>query len=485
MDRLKVMMLNPPFMKRYSRPQRNPGVTRSDTMYYPYWMAYATGVLEKHGFDVRFFDAPAAGWDYPETERKALEFKPNLLVLDTSTPSIHNDIKVLDMLKEKLPDVTCVMLGTHATAMTDETFGFTHNLNYIVRGEYDFTLLELARTLENGGDPTGLEGLSHRSNGEIVHNPPRELIENLDEIPFVSEVYKRHLNVWDYFNPDCLYPNVTILTGRGCPYRCTFCLWTATLSGYKTRFRSIDLVLDELMYIQKEFPDARSVFFEDDIFTINEKRCVELCEGMIKRGFKMTWNANTRADISFETLKVMKRAGCRALCVGFETGNQEIIDAYGKRLKLEDYYIFAKNAHKAGIMMHGCFIVGGPGENRQTMEKTLKMAKELGPDTAQFYPLMVYPGTVEYERMKENGMLVTENYEDWLTPDGLHNCIIRTEDSSPEELIRWCDHARRDFYLRPSFIWYKFKQGMHDSDEWKRTMKAFRVFVKHLVKPSV
>jgi anaerobic magnesium-protoporphyrin IX monomethyl ester cyclase len=485
MDRLKILMLNPPFLKRYSRPQRNPGVTRSDTMYYPYWMAYATGSLEKAGFDVRFYDAPAAGLDYADIEHRALEFKPDLLVLDTSTPSIHNDVNVLKMLKEKLPRARGVMVGTHATAMAEETFSFAPDLDYVLRGEYDYSLKELARNLENSKNISAMDGLSHRKNGTIVHNPPQGLIEDLDELPFVSEVYKRHLNIWDYFNPDCLYPNVTILTGRGCPYRCTFCLWTATLSGYKTRFRAVDSVLDELMYIQKTFSDARAVFFEDDIFTINEKRCIELCEGMIKRGFKMKWNANTRADVSLEALKAMKRAGCRALCVGFESGNQEILDAYGKRLKVEKFYEFSQNAHKVGIHFHGAFIVGGPGETRATMEKTLKIACDLKPDTAQFYPLMVYPGTVEYNRMRENGMLVSDKYEDWLTPDGLHNCIIRTKDCTPEELIRWCDHARRAFYLRPSFIWYKFVQGMHDRDERKRTIKAFRVFMKHLYRPSI
>lgn len=485
MDRMKILMLNPPFLKRYSRPQRNPGVTRSDTMYYPYWMAYATGSLEKAGFDVHFYDAPAAGWDYAEIERRALDFKPDMIVLDTSTPSIYNDVKVLDLLKEKFPKARGVMVGTHATAMADETFGFSPNIEFIARGEYDLTLVELAKKIESGADPSALDGLSHRLNGSTSHNPQRSLIGNLDDLPFVSEVYKRHLNIWDYFNPDCLYPNITILSGRGCPYRCTFCLWTATLSGYKTRFRSVDNVLDELMYIQKTFPDARAVFFEDDIFTVNEKRCIQLCEGMMRRGFKMKWNANTRADVSYETLKMMKRAGCRALCVGFETGNQEILDAYGKRIKLEDFYTFARNAHKLGIHFHGAFIVGGPGENRQTMERTLKIACELQPDTAQFYPLMVYPGTVEYERMKEKGLLVTDKYEDWLTPDGLHNCIIRTADCTPEELIRWCDYARRKFYLRPSYIWRKFRMSLWDKDERKRTWKAFKVFVRYLYRPSI
>jgi radical SAM superfamily enzyme YgiQ (UPF0313 family) len=249
--------------------------------------------------------------------------------------------------------------------------------------------------------------------------------------------------------------------------------------------RSVENVLEELLYIQEAFPDAKAYFFEDDIFTINEKRCVELCEGMIKRGVRLQWNANSRADISYETLKTMKRAGCRALCVGFETGNQEIVDAYNKRLTVEDYYRFAKNARKAGIMMHGCFIVGGPGENKKTMMRTLKMAMDLRPDTAQFYPLMVYPGTPEYDRMRERGMLVTTDYKKWLTEDGLHNCIIRTEDSSPEELIRFCDYSRRRFYLRPSYLFYKARKSMFDSQERRRTIKAFKVFCKHLYRPSV
>ncbi len=484
-DRLSVLMLNAPFLKRYSRGQRNPGVTRSDTMYYPYWMSYATGVVEQSGVNCKFIDAPGEGWDYPEVEKLASEFQPDLVIMDSTTPSIYNDIKVLDHLKEKFPQARFMMVGTHATATPDETMNLTPNLDFLARGEFDDTCQAVALGLENGIKPEEILGLTWRDNGKIVHNPIRPLIKDLDSVPFVSGVYKRHLNIWNYFNPDCLYPNVTLLTGRGCPYRCSFCLFTHTISGFKTRFRSVENVLDELEYIEKTFPHAKAFFFEDDIFTINEKRCRELCEGMLKRGIKLKWNANSRADISLETLKAMKRAGCRALCVGFETGNQEIIDAYGKRLTVEDYYKFSRNARKAGIMMHGCFIVGGPGENSKTMNRTLKMAMDLKPDTAQFYPLMVYPGTPEYDRMKESGMLVTTDYEKWLTADGLHNCIIRTEDRTPEELIRFCDYSRRRFYLRPSYLFYKARKSFFDPQERRRTIKAFKVFCKHLYHPSV
>ena len=478
-------MLNAPFLKRYSRGQRNPGVTRSDTMYYPYWMSYATGAVEQTGVNCKFIDAPGEGWDYADIEKKAIEFAPDLIVLDTTTPSIHNDILVLDKLKEKFPRAVFAMVGTHATATVEETFKLTPNLDYIARGEFDYTIRDLALNLENGAKPETIEGISWRNGNEIVHNPDRPKIADLDALPFVSNVYKRHLNIWNYFNPDCLYPNITLLTGRGCPYKCSFCLFVHTITGAKIRLRSVDNVLEELAHIQNIFPDAQAYFFEDDLFTINEKRCVEMCEGMIKRGIKLQWNANSRAKLSLETMKLLKKAGCHALCVGFETGNQVIIDAYGKKLTVEDYHQFAANAHKAGIKFHGAFIVGGPGEDRKMMMNTLKMAMKIKPDTAQFYPLMVYPGTPEYDRMKEMGLLVTEDYNKWLTADGLHNCIIRTADSSPEELIRFCDYARRRFYLRPSYLFYKAWQGLFDIQERRRTIKAFRVFVKHLYRPSI
>ncbi|MBL7190082.1 radical SAM protein [bacterium] len=484
-DRLNVLMLNAPFLKRYSRGQRNPGVTRSDTMYYPYWMSYATGAVEQTGVNCKFFDCPGEGWDYGDVEQKLEDFPPHLIILDTTTPSFYNDIEVLDKLKAKYPKAVFGMAGTHVTALPEEPFGLTKNIDFVARGEYDYTLRDVVLGLENGYKPGEIQGLTWRKGGEIVHNPDRPFIKNLDDLKWVSKVYKNHLNIRNYFNPDCLYPNITLLTGRGCPYKCSFCLFTHTISGFKTRFRSVEDVLDELEYIQNDFADAKAYFFEDDIFTINEKRCRELCEGMIKRGIRRKWNANSRADISFETLKIMKKAGCRALCVGFETGNQEIIDAYGKRLTVEDYYRFSKNARKAGITFHGCFIVGGPGENRKTMQKTLKMAMDLRPDTAQFYPLMVYPGTPEYDRMLKTGMLVTTDYTKWLTDTGLHNCIIRTEDQEPEELIKFCDYARRRFYLRPSYLWYKARRAVVDPQERKRTIKAFRVFARYLYKPSI
>lgn len=484
-DRLSVLLLNAPFLKRYSRGQRNPGVTRSDTMYYPYWMSYAAGAVEQAGFNTKFIDAPGDGWDYDEVEKKIVEFNPGLFILDTTTPSIHNDIVVLDKLKTKFPQVKFCMVGTHATGMVDETFSLAPNLDCIARGEYDYTVRDLALAVENGTPWSEIQGLSYRENGELKHNPDRPLIEDLDELPFVSDVYKRHLNIYNYFNPDCLYPNVTLLSGRGCPYKCSFCLFVHTLSGGKVRYRSVDNVLEEMVHIQKIHPAAKAFFFEDDLFTLNEKRCVELCEGMIKRGVKLQWNANARAKLSYETMKVMKKAGCHALCVGFESGNQDILDAYGKKITLEDYLQFAKNAHRAGIKFHGAFIVGGPGENKEKMMNTLNMAIKIKPDTAQFYPLMVYPGTPEYQRMQDLGLLITTDYNKWLTKDGLHNCIIRTEDSSPEDLIRFCDFARRKFYLRPSYIAYKAWQGLFDFQEMRRTTKAFKVFVKHLYKPSI
>nr|MBC8204346.1 cobalamin B12-binding domain-containing protein [FCB group bacterium] len=159
-DRLNVLMLNAPFLKRYSRGQRNPGVTRSDTMYYPYWMSYATGAVEQTGVNCKFFDCPGEGWDYGDVEQKLEDFPPHLIILDTTTPSFYNDIEVLDKLKAKYPKAVFGMAGTHVTALPEEPFGLTKNIDFVARGEYDYTLRDVVLGLENGYKPGEIQGLT-------------------------------------------------------------------------------------------------------------------------------------------------------------------------------------------------------------------------------------------------------------------------------------------------------------------------------------
>jgi anaerobic magnesium-protoporphyrin IX monomethyl ester cyclase len=485
---MKILVLNPPFLKKFSRPQRSPAVTKSGTLYFPIWLAYCVGVLEREGFHPYFIDAPARGLSVKDVLNQAEMLQPSLIVIDTSTPSIENDIRIGDQLKRIHPRSFIVLVGTHVSALPEEALTKTDCIDAVARREYEYTIRELASILAGNGvrKPeevrlSKIAGLSFKLNGGIIHNPDRPYIEDLDELPWVSKVYKKHLQIRDYFNPNALYPMVTLITSRGCPFRCSFCVYPQTLTGRRYRFRNIEDVVDEMEFVIKEFPEAKSIFFEDDTLTANKKRCLEFADKIIKRGIKIPWTANSRIDLDLETMKKIKAAGCRELCVGFESGDQNILDAMRKGINLDRMFRFMKDARKAGIFIHGCFIMGFPGETLEKARKTIDLAIRLNPDTVQFYPVMVYPGTEAYEDYKEKGWVTACEYTQWITPEGLHNCVVRNEALSSSELVRLCDLARRKFYLRPRYILYKLFQMLEKPTEIVRTVKAARTFFRHLI----
>lgn len=478
---MKILLLNPPFKGKFSRSSRSPAVTKSGTIYYPIWLAYATGVLEKEGFEVKLVDAPAGDLEEGEVMELAKTFEPDMLVLDTSTPSINNDLRIATKLKKLIPNTFLIAVGTHATVLSKKILTENFRIDAIARKEYEYTLRELVHTLNNGDELRAVQGISYRDHSRVVQNPDRHCIEELDELPFVSSVYKKHLNIKDYFYSALLYPEVTIISGRGCPYRCFFCLYPQTMHGRKYRLRSAQNVVDELEYISTELPEVNEVIFEDDTFTANRKRVREIADLILERGLKIVWSVNCRADLDLETMHKMKQAGCRILIAGYESGSQTILDNMRKGIKISQMLDFAKNAKKTGLLVHGCFMVGNPGETGETLVETLKLAKKLNADTAQFFPLMVYPGTEAYAWAKENRFLDTENFSEWLTEDGLHNCVVSTPHLSSQELVRFCDYARRSYYLRLSYILMKLKQILFDFEEARRTFKSLLVFYKHLL----
>jgi len=252
------------------------------------------------------------------------------------------------------------------------------------------------------------------------------------------------------------------------------------MNGRGYRQRSVRNVVDELEYIATNLPQVNDIFFEDDTLTVNPKRTREICDEIIRRGLNLTWTCNARADVDFETLKNMKAAGCRLMCVGYESGDQRVLDAMKKNLTVEQIRQFARDAKKAGILVHGCFLVGGPGETRESLMTTLRLAKELKPDTAQFYPIMIYPGTEAYTWAQENHYLMTDNFGEWLTEDGLHNTIVSRPNLSNRELVEFCDYARQQFYLRPSYMLSKGWEILTHPREGKRFFKSLRIFAKYL-----
>ena len=481
---MRVFCLNAPFHRNYSSHQRSPAVTKSRTLYYPIWLAYAAGLLEVHGFDVQLVDGPGEDIEFGEAIERARDFAPQLCVVATTTPSIKNDIAAAEALHEATGAFT-VLVGTHTSAAPLESLRDAAGAQAVTFQEYDWTVLELAQRIEGGGDLdlASIKGLVwRREDGELIQNEERPKQADISGLPHVARVYKKHLfGHWKrYFYAITRSPVVTIVTGRGCPYTCTYCLFPQTLTGHGYRKRSVEAVVDEFKYIEREFPGVREVFVEDDTLTVDKKRCRRLAEEMIRRRVKVRWTANARCDVDLETLNLMRRAGLRLLCVGVESADQEILDNVEKRIQVDQIERFFDDAKQADVLVHGCFMVGNPGETRGSLQRTLDFAKRLNPDTAQFFPLMVYPGTKAYEWADKEQLLETKDYERWLTPEGLHRSVIERPDLPSEELRRFCDRARREFYLRPSYVARKLRQISTDPYEATRTVKSFATFARYL-----
>jgi len=484
---MKILALNPPFLPRFSRESRSPAVAKSGTLYYPMWLAYAVGYLEKHGHEVLFLDAPGANLSMEEVGRKTIDFNPAMAIIDTSTPSIYADLETAASLKKLVPGLFTVMVGVHVSALPAETLKLNASADAVAFGEYDATLVDLAKTLESGSSESGLktvEGLAFRAaDGAVTVNKRRAYIENLDDFPFVSEVYKKHLDIGPYFYGHSLHPLIVIMTGRGCPFHCTYCVVPQVLQGHTYRKRSVESIVEEFAYIRGNFPHVKEIMIEDDTLTADKKRCAQLSRALIAKGLAaIPWSANARADLDYDTMRLMKAAGCRLFCVGFESGDQTILDNIKKGTKLDVIKRFVKDAKRAGIMIHGCFMVGNRGETRETLETTLRFAKLLNPDTAQFYPIMVYPGTADYAHFEEKGWIVSRNFREWITADGLHSSTVSNPDLPYEELVSFCNRARKRFYLRPRYILFKIMQGIRNPAEAKRTLKAFSTFRGYLFK---
>lgn len=432
---MEICFINPPFKPefgKFSRESRSPAIGHSGVLYYPLWLIYAAAVVEKEGFEVTFVDAPAKRMDVDRCldviEEKS--FEPKLFVLDTSTPSINSDLNFAKLLKEKFNKSFIVLVGTHPTATVEETLNNSDAIDAIARKEYDYIIRDLAICLNQNGQLDYVKGLSYKNGGEIIHNLDRELIENLDDIPYASKFIKKHLDIYDYSFPAATFPAIQIFTGRGCPARCNYCVYPQVMHGHIYRKRSVENVVNEFQYIADNFPDIKEIVIEDDTFTIDKKRVVDICDLLIQKGLnkRFSWLCNARVNLDYETMKKMKAAGCRLLIPGIESFNQTILNNIRKGTNLEEIKTYIYNAKKAGLLVHACYMVGNKGETQETMEKTLAAALRFNTDTAQFFPLIPYPGTEVYFWAKENNY-INGDYDKYCKLDGTINCVLNLPES--------------------------------------------------------
>ncbi|MEW6096143.1 MAG: radical SAM protein [bacterium] len=473
---MKTLIINAPFIKDFCRCQRWPAKTRGRVLRMPDWLAYATAVLEEAGEEVELYDFPAMNWDKAKLSQLIKDKQPQFVVLDSTTPSIYSDIECARLAKQE-SHAKVIMVGTHATALPEQTLKEAKgSIDVIALGEYDYTIRDI---VQNWNKLESIPGICYLDNGVFKSTPPRPLITDLDNLPFPAW---HHLDIMKYFDGGKLYPYINIFTSRGCPYQCTFCLLPQMMFGHKHRVRSAKNIVDEIESDINLFPQIRKgeFFFEDDTFTINKQRVLALCEEIMRRKLKITWSCNARPDIyDLKMFKDMKASGCRLLLVGFESGDQEMLNRMRKGMKVEDSIEFMKVAKEAGLEVHGCFVFGMPGETKETMEKTLNFALKLGLTTVQFAGAVPFPGTEYYNFCQSQGLLKAKSWTDWLAK-GEQAGIVDYPGLSSKEINDYVDKALKSFYLRPGYMW-KFLLKTKDVRDLYRKLRGAWSFINYLL----
>jgi len=408
------------------------------SFWFPTWLAQAAAMVP----GAKIIDAPPHRLTFGDIEEDVKSH--DFIVIHTSTPSFKSDVKTADMIRALNPSAKIGFIGAKVAVEPQESLEAAPAIDFVCRNEYEFTIKELAE----GADWSAIKGLSYRApDGKIVHNPEREILMDMDKLPSVLPVY-RQLKVENYFGGYLKHPYMSWYTGRGCKSRCTFCLWPQTIGGHKYRAASIDRVVEDVKYVMKEFPQVQEIFFDDDTLTDDHSRVEALARALGPLG--VTWSCNAKANVPRRTLEVMKANGLRLLLVGYESGNQKILHNIKKGVLVDVARRFSRDCRELGIIVHGTFILGLPGETRETIQETLQFAKDVNPRTLQVSLAAPYPGTFLYKQAKENGWFAAD--VDLLTDDGTQIAPLNYPHLGHTEIFDSVEEFYKKFYFRPSKI---------------------------------
>jgi hopanoid biosynthesis associated radical SAM protein HpnJ len=423
--------------------------------------------------DSRLVDAPADDLSVEQTLAIAQDFE--LVIMHTSTPSFPTDAEFVELLKQRKPNILIGMVGAKVAVDPQGSLLASQAIDFVAREEFDYSCKEIAEGLPFDQ----VLGISFRlADGTIKHNAARPMIENMDELPFVAPVYKRDLTIKNYFLGYLNHPYLSFYTGRGCRSRCTFCLWPQTVGGHNYRTRSAEGVIKEVKWIKENMPEVKEIMFDDDTFTDLRPRAEEIARGLGKLGVK--WSCNAKANVPYSTLKIMKENGLHLLLVGYESGDDKILLNIKKGLRTDTARRFSEDCRKLGIVVHGTFILGLPGETKETIAKTIAFAKEVNPHTLQVSLAAPYPGTRLYEQAVENNWIARDKTINLVNARGEQLATISYPHLSKEEIYHSVEVFYRSFYFRPSKIWEIVREMLGNWGMLKRRLREGVEFFRFL-----
>jgi hopanoid biosynthesis associated radical SAM protein HpnJ len=467
---MKPLFLNPPTFEDFdggagARYQASREVT---SFWYPTWLCFPAGMIEGS----RVVDAPVQRLTLDDCLEIARDY--DIVVMYTSTPTLKIDIETARKIKVQKPSTITVFTGPHVTVLPEESLVAANGaVDIVCRGEFDYTVKELA-----GGEPWHkIAGISFVRDGKITHTGERAPIEDLDSLPFASQVYLRDLPINEYIIPHFLHPYVSIYSSRGCPSKCIYCLWPQTFSGRKMRTRSPENVYQEVKWILDNVPGIREISFDDDTFTANRDHARAVAEKIKPLG--ISWTINARANCDYETLRIMKEAGLRHVVVGYESGNDQILKNIKKGVTKAEAIEFTQNCKKLGLSVHGAFVMGLPGETRETIRETIEFARCLDLNSIQASLASPYPGTEFYELCKKEGWIASD---DFIDETGHQTCVINYPHLTNKEIFDAVETIYNKFYFRPKYIFRSIIKMISNSEERKKMLKEGRQYMAYMKK---
>lgn len=456
---MKILVLNPPHHSAIIREGRcqSPQNMRKNCI--PQMtLAYIAGVLEKDN-NLKVLDCIASGASVEEVLFLAEEFKPQLVLVNTTTPSINSDINFIKDFKQKLPDCFSAVFGTHVTAMHEKIMRQFSFVDCVIRGEPEWAVLDLVRFLEGKQVSPAVSGCSMRFNGELTINPDRRFNENLDSLGYPA---------WGYFERDKYMhpvfnkPYVMVNTSRGCGHSCIFCV-ASIFYGKRVRYRSVENILDEIEHYLIAKLGIRHIWMYADDFTKSPEFVKKLCRGIIKRKLKIVWWTNTRVDTNdMEMFRLMKKAGCYMLSIGGESGNPEILKNIKKGTNPQLIEKTVKTLRKVGINSLVYFLIGLPGETRETIRQSVELCKKINPDYVEFYPATPYPGTEFYDIAVKQNLIVNNNWDNYYC--GGDEFVIEIPGITKKELDKILRKSYRQYYFRLKYFLILIRRIVHPAE---------------------
>lgn len=470
----KIALVSPPYLKNYMRNARCDFVSLSNSSWFPIWLGQAGSYLESKGHETILMDSQVAGETKEESLTRIRAFDADIVAIYTGRLSEDSDVAFADEISEN-GSRKVVFVGPYTSINPKGVLEKAKHVKLAVEKEFDLPLYELAEGINPETNPNFHVRLD---DGEIIKNHPRPLIrtEVLDTFPITSKYFHEQINIYDYKTPSELYPFIDVMSGRGCAWgRCNFCLWVQTfVDGSVYNLRSIDHFMQEFEYINEYLPEVRCIMIQDDMLT--NRRANEIAEGVLKRGIKIRWScyAKPNSKLTQETLNLMAKSGCLNLHVGFESGDDKVLENIDKGSNVEQAIEFAEMSHKAGLQIHGDFAMGHFGDTKETMEKTLDLAKKINPHTAQFQIMIPFKGTEFYNQLESVGAINEKGEPTYEHVGG----------ASSEEIRSYAKEAYRKFYISTAYFkkivtnpkeyfFNRFDQYIHaiPAVTWKRWVK--------------